>query len=76
MMTKEQSTKIGNFMTHGAGVLVLGLGHIISHVVKMHHFCKNLLQSLLSGLDQTNQDIEMMTKEGSTKIINLLTPWV
>ena len=29
--------KIVNFMTYGAGVLVLGCGHI-SHIVKMHYF--------------------------------------
>ena len=34
-MAKEGSTKIENFMTTGAGVLVLGCGHI-SHIVKMH----------------------------------------
>ena len=34
MMTKGGSTKIVNFMTPGAGVLVLGHGHI-SHIVKM-----------------------------------------
>ena len=28
MMIKRGSTKIVNFMTHGAGVLVLGHGHI------------------------------------------------
>ena len=33
MMTKEGSTKIINFMTPGAGVLMLGRGHI-SHIVK------------------------------------------
>ena len=37
MMTKIGSTKIVNFMTPGAGVLVLGRGHI-SHIVKMHHY--------------------------------------
>ena len=37
MMTKEGLTKIVNFMTLRAGVLVLGCGHI-SHVVKMHLF--------------------------------------
>ena len=42
MMTKEGSTKIVNFITPGAGVLVLGRGHI-SHIVKMHYFFKNLL---------------------------------
>ena len=41
-MTKEGSTKIVNFMTPGAGVLVLGRGHI-SHIMKMHYFFKNLL---------------------------------
>ena len=52
MMTKEGSTKIVNFMTPGAGVLVLGCGHI-SHIVKMHYFFKNL-SSLLPVIDQTN----------------------
>ena len=28
MMTKEKFTKIVNFMTHGAGVLELGHGHL------------------------------------------------
>ena len=37
MMTKEGSTKIINFMTPGAGDLVLGCGHI-RHIVKMHYF--------------------------------------
>ena len=36
MMTKEGSTKIVNFKPPGAGVLVLGRGHI-SHIVKMHY---------------------------------------
>ena len=36
-ITKEGSTKIVNFMTPLAGVLVLGRGHI-SHIVKMHYF--------------------------------------
>ena len=42
MMTKEGSSKIVNFMTPGAGVLVLGRG-LISHIVKMLYFFKNLL---------------------------------
>ena len=42
MMTNEGSTKIVNFMTPGAGVLVLGRGQI-SHIVKMHYSFKNLL---------------------------------
>ena len=36
MMIKEASTKIVNFMTPRAGVLLLGRGHI-SHIVKMHY---------------------------------------
>ena len=42
MITKEGSDKIVNFMTPGAGALVLGCGHI-SHIMKMHYFFKNLL---------------------------------
>ena len=42
LINKEGSTKIVTFMTPGAGVLVLGCGHI-SHIVKMHYFFKNLL---------------------------------
>ena len=43
MMTKEESTKIINFMIPGAGNLVLEYGYR-SHipVVKMHYFFKNL----------------------------------
>ena len=37
MKTKEGYTKIINFMTLGAGVLVLECGHI-SHIVKIHYF--------------------------------------
>ena len=38
-MTKEESTKIENFMTPGAGVLVLGRAHL-SHKEKMYYFFK------------------------------------
>ena len=37
MITKEGFTKIVIFMTPGAGVLLLGFGHI-SNVVKIHYF--------------------------------------
>ena len=37
MMIKETFTKVVSFMTPGAGVLVLGRGHI-SGIVKMHNF--------------------------------------
>ena len=45
MMTliKEESTQILNFMTPGAGVLVLGRGHILFHIEKKLKFFKNLL---------------------------------
>ena len=42
MMTMEGSTKIVNFMTPGAGTVVLGCDHI-SHIVKMPYLLKNLL---------------------------------
>ena len=41
-MSKEGSTKSVNFMTPRAGILMLGFGQI-SHIVKMHYFCKNHL---------------------------------
>ena len=72
MMTKEGSKKIENFMTPGAGVLVQGREHI-SHIVKMHYFFKNLLLNSQALIRQTKY-VVMMTKEGSTKIINFMTP--
>ena len=36
MMTKEGSTQIVHFMTPGAGILMLGRGHI-SHMVNMYY---------------------------------------
>ena len=61
-------------MTLGAGVLVLRCGHI-SHIVivKMHYFLKNLLVYSHEKIRQTKY-IVMMTKEGSTKIVNFMTP--
>ena len=41
MMTKEGSTKIVNFITPGAGVLVLGHGHI-------SHYSDYVVSSTLS----------------------------
>ena len=58
-------------MTPGAGVLALGRGHL-SHIMKMHYFFKNLLYSH-AWIKQTNY-ILMMTKEGSTKIVDIMTP--
>ena len=44
MTTKEGSTKFVNFVTPGAGVLVLGHGHI----VKIQYF----LSTLVDGSDK------------------------
>ena len=69
-MNKEGSTKIVNFITPGAGVLLLG--HI-SRIVKMHYSFKNLFLYSQAQIRQT-QYKAMMTKEGSTKIVNFMTP--
>ena len=58
-------------MTPGAGVLVLGRGHI-SHIVKMHYSFKNLFLYSKAQIRQTKY-IVMMTSEGSTKIVNFMT---
>ena len=73
MITKEGSTKIVNFMTPGAGVLVLGHGHI-SNIVKIHYFFKKS-STLLPGIYQTKKYIVIITKEGSTIIVTFMTPW-
>ena len=57
-------------MTPGAEVIVLGSGQI-SHVVKMPYFFKYISTPML-GIHQT-EFIVMMTKEGSTKIVNFIT---
>ena len=73
-MTKEGFTKIVNIFTPGAGVLVLGCGHI-RHIVKMHYFFKNpLLYSQLKIRQTMYIPVVLMTKEGSTKIVNFMTP--
>ena len=72
MITKEVSTQIVNFLTPRAGVLALGCGHI-SKIVKMHYSFKNLLLYSQAKIRQT-QNIIMMNKEGSIKIINFMTP--
>ena len=72
MMSKEGSTKIVNFMTPGAGVLVLGRSHI-NHIMKMHYFFKNL-QLYSQAYIRKTKYLVVMTKEGSTNIINFMTP--
>ena len=51
---------------------MLGCSHI-SHIVKMHYFYKNLLLYSQASIRQSKY-IVLMTKEGSTKIVNFLTP--
>ena len=51
MMTKEESTKIVNFMTPGTWALLIGRGHI-SHIEKMHYSFKNLLLYSQHGSDK------------------------
>ena len=72
MMTKEGSTQIVNFMSPGAGVFVLEFGHK-SHMMRMHYSLKNILRYSQAWIRQTKY-IVMMTKEGYTQIINLMTP--
>ena len=72
MMTKEGCTKIVNFMTPGAGVLVQGRGHI-SHIAKLYYFFKNFLLYSQALIRQTKY-VVMMTKEGFTIINNFMTP--
>ena len=58
-------------MIPGAGALVLGCGHI-SHIVNMHYFFKNLLYSH-AQIRQTKY-IVIMTKKGTPKFLNFMTP--
>ena len=69
MMTKEGSIKIVYCMTPGAGLLVVGHGHI-GHLVKMHYFFKNL--PLYSGawFRQTICVLVMMSKDRHTTLYN------
>ena len=71
MMSQEGSTKIVNFINPRAEILVLGCGHE-SVLLKIHYFLNCF--SLLPGTDQQAEVIVMMTHEGSTKIVNFMTP--
>ena len=51
---------------------MLGHGHT-SHIVKIHSFFKNPLLFTQTYIKQTESKV-MMTKEESTKIVNLITP--
>ena len=59
--------QILNFKNSLAGVLVLGCGHK-SHTVKKYYFFSTLFST--QGYDRS------MTKEGSTSIVNFITPRV
>ena len=63
MMTKEVSTKIVNFTTPWAGVLVLGRGQIVN----MQYFFSS------SCCIRQIMYEEILTKEGSAKIVNFIT---
>ena len=73
-MIKKGSTKILNFLTPGAGVLVLRCD-LTSYIVKIHYFFLNLLLYSWTIFRQT-KCIVMMTEEGSTKIVNFMIPGV
>ena len=53
---------------------MLGCGHM-SHIVKMHFFFKCLRLSS-QALIRLTKYVVMMTKEGSSKIVNFMTPRV
>ena len=87
MMTKKGSTKIVNFITHGAGVLVQGRGHIL---LSENALFLKISSSLLPGIEQTNliyvlvytsawiRQVKfkaIMAKECSSKIVNFITIW-
>ena len=69
MMTKQGSTNIINSMTQGAGVLVLGRGHI-NHLVKIFHY----KSSLPYGIIQTNQENSYDGHGRLYQIVNFMTP--
>ena len=71
IMTKEEYTKIVNFITPWAGVLVLGRGHM-SYSENALLFKKNILYS--GARFRQSKCIVMMTTEGSTKTVNFITP--
>ena len=73
MMTQEGSTKIVNFMKPWASGEFCALGGHISHKVKMHYNFNYLLLCCQALIRQTKY-VVTMTKEGSTKIVDFMTP--
>ena len=59
-------------MTPGAGILVLGRGHI-NHILKMHYFYKNRFLYSQAQIRQTKY-VVIMNKEESTEIVNFMIP--
>ena len=73
LMTKEGSTKIVNFLTLGARDVVLRREHV-SHILNENAlFLKILLPYSRARIRQTKHQVKM-TKEGSTKIVNIMVP--
>ena len=66
MKTKEASSKIVNFMTPGAGVLVLGFGHTVEIEYSFSSSCRYWGMFWIRQIKY----MEMMTKEGCIKIVN------
>ena len=66
MLTKDECTEIVNFMTPGAGVLVLGHGNTVKC-----NILSPLLVSTGAWIRQTEFKL-MITEEGSTKIVNFM----
>ena len=71
LKTEKGPPKIVNFMTSGVGVLMPRCGHK-SNIVKIHYFFKNLLLYSKAEIRQT-EAIVMMSKGGSTKLLNFMT---
>ena len=71
MMTKEKSTRIVNFVSPRAGVLLLGCGHM-SYSEKRIIRLKFFFLYSQAQIRQTNH-IVIMTREGSTKIVIFMT---
>ena len=72
LMNDEGSAKFVHFMTPGVGINVLRCRYM-SNIVKKNYFFKNLLAYSQALIKHTECKV-MMSKEGSTKIVNFITP--
>ena len=66
--------QIVNFLTHGAGVLMLGCGHI-SHIVKMHNFLENLFLCSCPWIRQNKFMVIMLCIKHRLKFEALNRQW-